>query len=85
MITLSDKEAENIRQAINLGQISFCRDEGLMDMPADEANEYLQEGSPTKHLLHLIAKGSWIICNKIRKEGKKDQSPVGNRFEILDL
>ena len=85
MITLTDKEAEDIRLAIKLGEISFCREEGLTEMGIDAANEYLQEDSPTKHLLHSIAKGSWIICNKIKEEDKKDKSPITDRFDILDL
>ena len=85
MITLTDKEAEDIRLAINLGQTSFCKDEGLTYMELDEANVYLQEDSPTKRLLYSIAKGNWIICNKIKNEKKKDQSSVNNRFEIMDL
>jgi hypothetical protein len=85
MIILTDQEAKDIRLAIQLGQTSFCRDEGLMDMPTDEANEYLEQDSPTKHLLHSIAKGSWIICNKIKEEENKDQSSINNRWEILDI
>jgi hypothetical protein len=85
MITLTDREAEDIRLALNLGQTSFCRDEGLMTMTNEEANEYLEEDSPTKRLLFSVLRGNWIMLNKIEAERGKDQSPVGDRFEILDL
>lgn len=85
MITLTDKEAEDIKLALQLGQTSFCRDEGLQDMTNAEANKYLEEDSPTKRLLFLVLRGNWIMLKKIDAERKKDQSPVGDRFEILDL
>jgi hypothetical protein len=85
MITLTDKEAEDIRLALQLGQTSFCRDEGLQDMTTEEANEYLEEDSPTKRLLYLVLRGNWVMVNKIEAERNKDQSPVVDRFEILDL
>jgi hypothetical protein len=85
MITLSDKEAEDIRLALQLGQISFVRDEGLEEMGTEEANAYLEEDSPTKRLLYSVLRGNWIMLNKIEAERGKDQSPVGDRFEILDL
>jgi hypothetical protein len=85
MITLTDREAEDIRLALELGQISFCRDEGLSDMTNEDANEYLEEDSPTKRLLFSVLRGNWIMLKKIDAERKKDQSPVSDRFEILDL
>ncbi len=85
MITLTDKEAKEIELAINLGQISFIREEGLEEMGTEEANAYLEDDSPTKRLLMSILKGRWVILNKIEAERNKDQSPVADRFEILDL
>lgn len=85
MITLTDKEAEDIRLALQLGQISFCRDEGLQDMTNEEAHEYLENDGPTKQLLFSVLRGNWIMLKKMEAERKKDQSPVGDRFEILDL